>query len=66
MEHRADGCGNLCFGKMIGQPLRKSRTLAVLGLRDDDSRFLMQGLMFYHVDRPDQIMEQLICLDHTA
>lgn len=66
VEHRADGCGNLCFGKMIGQPLRKSRTLAVLGLRDDDSRFLMQGLMFYHVDRPDQIMEQLICLDHTA
>lgn len=66
VEHRSGGCGNVCFGKMVGQPLRKSRTLAVLGLHDDDNRFLMEGLMFYHLDRPDQVMEQLIALEHIA
>lgn len=66
VEQRRNGCGNICFGKMIGQPLRKSRALAVLGLRDDDNRFLMQGLMLYHVDQPDQVMEQLPYLDRIA
>ena len=66
VENRADGCGNLCFGTAVGQPVRKSRTLAVLGLRDDDSRFLMQGLMFYHVEEPEQVMEHIACMEHIA
>lgn len=66
VEQRADGCGNVCFGKMIGHAPRKSRSLAVLGLRDDDSRYLMQGLMFYHVEQPDQVAAQLITPEQAA
>ena len=55
VEHKENGCGNLCFGEVIGKPAGKSRTLAVLGLRAPDSQNLMRGLMFYHVDQPEQL-----------
>ncbi len=56
VEHQEDGCGNLRFGELVGKPPKKSRAHAVLGLRDDECKNDMLGLLFYHVDQPDQLM----------
>lgn len=59
VEHQADGCGNLRFGEMVGKPAKKSRAHAVLGLRADGCKSDMLGLLFYHVDQPEQLMSYL-------
>ena len=66
VEQEENGCGNLCFGEAIGKSPRKSRALAVVGLRGGEARQLTEGLMFYHVEQPEQIMAQLTCLDRIA
>lgn len=57
IENQDAGHGNLCFGEAIGKDLRKSRTNAVLGIRKDSTQHSMLGLMFYHVDQPEQLLE---------
>lgn len=59
VEHQADGCGNLRFGELVDKPAQKSRTHAVLGLRAEDCKSDMLGLLFYHVDQPEQLMRYL-------
>ena len=59
VENQADGCGNLRFGEVVGKPAKKDRAYAVLGLRSDDNNSDMEGLLFYHVDQPDQLMRYL-------
>ncbi|OUQ82223.1 hypothetical protein [Flavonifractor sp. An100] len=59
VEQQADGCGNLRFGELVGKPSKKSRAHAVLGLRSSDESRDVQGLLFYHVDQPDQLMRYL-------
>lgn len=56
VDDQEDGCGTIRFGELVGKPARKSRAHAVLGLRSDDSKTSIIGLLFYHVDRPDQLM----------
>ncbi|MEA4932312.1 MAG: hypothetical protein VB071_01780 [Lawsonibacter sp.] len=55
VEYQEDGCGTLRFGELVGKPARKSRTHAVLGLHSDNSKADVLGLLFYHVDQPDQL-----------
>ena len=59
VEQQEDGCGNLRFGELVGKPAEKSRTHAVLGLRSDDCNSDMRGLLFYHVDQPEQLIRYL-------
>lgn len=59
VEQQEDGCGNLRFGEMVGKPAKKSRAHAVLGLRADGCKSDMLGLLFYHVDKPEQLMSYL-------
>lgn len=56
VERQEDGCGNLRFGALVGKPAKKSRAHAVLGLRDDECKNDMLGLLFYHVDQPEELM----------
>ncbi len=56
VDYQDDGCGSLRFGELVGKPAQKSRAHAVLGLRADDCKTDMRGLLFYHVDQPDQLM----------
>ncbi|MGI5962896.1 MAG: hypothetical protein ACOX7N_04155 [Lawsonibacter sp.] len=59
LEQQEDGCGNVRFGELVGKPASKSRAHAVLGLRADDDKNDMCGLLFYHVDQPDKVMSYL-------
>lgn len=56
VDYQDDGCGTLRFGELVGKPAQKSRTHAILGLHSDDGKTNMLGLLFYHVDQPDQLM----------
>lgn len=53
IENRFNGCGNICFDDMIGQPVRKSRALAILGARGMEKELI--GLMFYNMKNPDTV-----------
>ena len=54
-----DGFGSLRFGELVGKPAKKSRDHAVIGMRNVDSKEDMTGLMFYHIDQPDQLLRYL-------
>ena len=59
VDSQADGCGHLRFGDVVGQPARKNRVHAILGLRSGSTKSDMMGLMFYHVDRPERVLAYL-------
>lgn len=59
VERHEDGCGSLRFGDLVGMPAKKSRSHAVLGLRSEESKSTMRGLLFYHVEQPEQLMSYL-------
>lgn len=59
VDSQGDGCGNLRFGDTVGKPAKKARVHAVLGIRDDELRNNVLGLLFYHVDQPEQLLGYL-------
>jgi hypothetical protein len=59
VEVQPDGCGHVCFGKAVGQPAEKHRTQAVTGIYGEDSHNERLGLLFYHVEKPKEILNYL-------
>lgn len=60
MDPSDDGCGNLRFGGSVGKPIEKSRVHAVVGIHDDDDASATCGLLFYHIDQPEQLLHYFV------
>lgn len=56
MDPSDDGCGTLRFGGSVGQPAKKSRVHAVVGIHDDNDVSTTSGLLFYHIDQPERLL----------
>lgn len=56
VEQKKYNIGNLSFGDAVGRPPKKSRALAVVGLREPGKQNAMNGLLFYNVEDPEQVL----------
>lgn len=50
------GFGNVCVGQAVGQDIKESRSLAILGLRNRRAQGNLTGLLFYHIPNPQQLL----------
>ena len=56
VEQKKNNLGNLSFGDAAGRSPKKSRALAVVGLRAPGKQNAMNGLLFYNVEDPEQVL----------